>query len=235
MGIIELGYKITKHNLDLRNIFSKADNFEDILKDLSKFLNDLKILEASFWGVNITQIKNDEDKIIEDTNHLIYLISRDENNKLTKILKNNDVKDFFKSLNKLNADFKYLKKKVNKRDKLKNLITKLSIKLVDKNHFKDLENIFILEKQLYNVLDRQDVEFNNILFETSKLKFDSLDDLKVDTFIEILKNIRKVLGGHLEHHKLWEEERFGFSNTSNIIYSLIKNVNNLKNKNNLKE
>jgi len=231
MGIVELGYKITKNKKNILAIFKNEENFQDILNNLSKFLSELKVLEASFWGVNITRIKNDEERVIEDTNHLIYLTSRDKKDSIKEILEKQDVKDFFNSLNKLVQDFKYLKKKINQRDKLKNLITKLSIKLVDKNHFKNLENIFILEKQLYDVLDRQDLEFNEILFKTSKLKFDFNQDEKISSFVEILKNVRKVLAGHLDHHKLWEEERFGFSNTSNIIYSMIKNVNSLKEKN----
>lgn len=231
MGIVQIGYNIVKNKNSLKNIFKKEETFNDIIDDLLKFLSLLKTIETSFWGVNITRIKNDEEIIVEDTNHLIYLISRDKKEILLNILKEKDVEDFFLNLNKLIEDFKYLRKKINERDKLKNLITKLSIKLVDKNHFKDLENIFILEKQLYKVLDRQDEEFKQILSETYKLKFDLDNDGKVEYFVEILKNIRQILAGHLEFHELWEEERFGFSNTSNIIHSLIKNVNNLKKEN----
>ncbi len=231
MGLVKFSYDFIKDKKNLANIFFKKETFEDISEELLIFLNELKELESSFWGVNIIHIKNNEEKIIEDSNHLIYIISRNDNENLVKILQKKDVKDFFVDLNNLFEDFKTLKRKIHQRDKLKNLITKLSIKLVDKNHYKDLENIFILEKQLYNVLDRQDLEFKNALYQTSKLKINIDNNSKVDKFIEILKNIRNILGGNLEFHNLWEEERAGYSNSSNIIYSLIKSVNNLMEKN----
>jgi len=214
-------------DLDKYNIFKK-NNFENIVCDLLKFLKELQSLEAKLWGISITKIKNDEEIIIEDSNHLIYLILNEKQEILENILRQKDVKDFFSSLQILFKDFNSLKRKIHKRDYLKNLITKLSIKLVDKHNFKAMEDIFILEKQLYEVLDRQDEDFKNILIDSSSINISISQISKFEKLITILKDVRNILGGHLEHHELWEDERLEFSNTSNIIHSLIENVEFLK-------
>ena len=65
------------------------------------------------------------------------------------------------------------------------------------------------------------MELQRILKDASKLKINQ-NEKQVNVFIDILKDLRDILAGHLDDFKYFEEDRLGFSNTSNLIYELIK-------------
>lgn len=190
---------------------------------LLKYLFELKELEAKLWGVYINHLKNGEEEILEDTNHLIHLISRKKEDDLKQILELKQVNDFIKDLKNLKNDFLYFKKKIHYRNELKNAISNFTIKLVEPNNFGTLENIFLLEKKLYDLLDEQEEAINEILKDVSKLRIET-EEQKINLFLISLKKIRDILAGHKDLDYLFEKERLGFSTTSNIINSLIKMV-----------
>lgn len=195
-------------------------------KDLTDFLRKLQALEAKLWGVTINDIATSEEKVLEDTNHLIYLLTREKNHELLDLLSEKEVKDFLLDIKNLKDDFLILKKQVMKQNKLRNFIASLSIKIVNRNNYMALENIFVLESQLYTVLDSQETSLKKIIKEISNIKAEEKTE-KVKIFIDYLVQIREILGGHLDHHNLWEEERMGYSNVSNIISALIRELNRL--------
>lgn len=213
MGLVEKAYLL----------FSNSQNLSEKDKLLS-FLEDLKILEAKLWGVTLNNVHSDEEKIIEDTNHLIHILNNKKDTDIEKILSNKSFKDFRNDLEKLRKDFTYLKKQITKRDQLKNLISAYTIKLVTPENYSTLEKIFLLEKQLNDVLDKQDEDLSLFYIAFKKVRVLENSEKKIEVFKDSLKNLRNVLAGHLEHHELWEDERKGYSNISNILHSLIKTI-----------
>lgn len=185
------------------------------------YLLTLKNVEAKLWGIIIKDISHDEERVLEDTNHLIYLYSRGKTNDLKKILDSKNYKDFLHELEKLRKIFLILKKEIREKEKLKYLISNFTIKLVDSKNYDKFKDVFLLERVLYEVLDKQDEDLIFLFDDLNKLKITS-DDMKFDLFIKTLKNIRSILSGHIDHHYLFEEERYGYSNTSNVLYELIK-------------
>ncbi len=198
-----------------------AKRLEQERDKILKFLYDIQALESKLWGVIIKDINANEEKVLEDSNHLIYLYSRGKHQDLHKILKKKDFKAFLKDLNDLKKDFNLLKKTIKDKDRLKLLLSNFTIKLVDARNYDKFKDVFLLERMLYDVLDNQDDELAVIIGDISKMKVDT-DDEKFDVFLQSLKNIREILAGHIETHNLFEDERGGFSNVSNIIYALIK-------------
>lgn len=196
-------------------------------ENLLNHLKSLKELESKLWGITLINVSHDEDKLLEDANHLIQIFSKNNINDLKKIYSFKEVKEFISEISKLREDFMYLKKQIKETDRLKNVITEYTIRLVTERNFSKLEKIFIFEKQLYDVIEVQDKNFSELFADISKIKNIS-DETKVEIFMESLKRIRGILAGHMDFHSLWEEERTGFSNTSNIIHSLIKEVSDEK-------
>lgn len=191
------------------------------------YLADLKKLEANLWGVNIVHLKNGEEDVLEDSNHLIYLVSREEKHiKLKNILKNKEFIDFIKDLDNLKSDFNFLKKKITQKNKLKSLISNFTIKSVKPENYSKMKNIFLFEKKLYDIIEKQDTELNDLFSNIKSLKFDTQVG-NVDLLIDSLKNIRNILAGHHDLHSFIEDERLGFSNTSNIIYELEKTIKSI--------
>jgi hypothetical protein len=202
--------------------FSSVQTHEEKKKSLLLFLENLKQLESKLWGVTIQNLSNGEEVVLEDANHLIYLISRDNTESLKKVLKSKEIKEFTKDIENLREDFLILKKQIKRKENLKNLISNYSIRLVSEENYSKLEKVFLLEKQLNEVIAKQDEELNNLLKNISQIKFPIENKEKL--FLDSLVKMRKILSGHMDHHSLWEEEKQGFSNTSNIISSLIKEV-----------
>ena len=196
-------------------------------ENLLIYLKTLKELESKLWGITLVNVSHDEDKLLEDANHLIQVFSKNNIHDLKKIYSFKEVKEFISEISKLREDFVYLKKQIKESDRLKNLITEYTIKLVSERNFSKLEKIFILEKQLYDVIEVQDKNFSELFADISKIRNIS-DETKIEIFMESLKRTRGILAGHMDFHALWEEERTGFSNTSNIIHSLIKTVSDEK-------
>ncbi len=190
---------------------------------LLDYLEQLKVLETKLWGVTIKHLADGEEQVLEDVNHLIYLFSHGKKTELKKILDSKNVKEFLDDLRNLKSDFLVLKKEVMKKEKLKMMVGNFTIKLVDHKNFSKLEEIFLLEKQLYDVIDKQEEELNALIGHVSAIKVD-ITERKSDVFLGSLNKLRRILAGHMDHHALWDEERQGYSNTSNIIHSLQKSV-----------
>ncbi len=203
--------------------FSHVQTHEERKKSLLLFLENLKQLETRLWGVTIQNLSNGEEIVLEDANHLIYLVSRDKDEKLKLILKSKEISEFISDIENLREDFLVLKKQIKRKENLKNLISNYTIKLVSEENYSKLEQIFLLEKQLNEVIDKQEEELNKLLKNVSYIKFPEANS-KEKLFLDSLIKIRDILSGHLDHHSLWDEERQGFSNTSNIIHSLIKTI-----------
>lgn len=201
---------------------SNTQTHEEKKAALLKYLENLKNLESRLWGVTIKTISNGEDRVLEDANHLIYLISRNKHDTLKKILKTKSINDFIKNIKNLREDFWVLRKQIKQKNHLRNLISNYTIKLVNEENYIKLEKIFLLEKQLHEVIEKQEDEINRILVEVNTIK--APQETKIETYISALINLRTILSGHMDHHSLWEEERYGYSNTSNILHALIKEV-----------
>lgn len=189
---------------------------------LLSYLYELQHIEARLWGVIVKELKNGEEVVLEDANHLIYL-SKHDIDEIEEFLKNKEVRDFLNDLKELREDFVYLKRKIREKDKLKTLVNSYTLKLVSKKSYPRLEEVFLLEKQLNQVLEVQDQELMQLIVDISYLH-GSPEHIKIEGFIDGLKRIRQTLSGHLEHHELWERERMEYSNSSNIIHALIVRV-----------
>lgn len=213
--------------------FKGNPNFEDEKNKLISFLKELKTIEANLWGVNIIHLQNGEEEILEDSNHLIYLISHSkEHSRLEEVLKLKEIKEFKKDLENLKNDFNFLKKRIVEKTKLKNLISNFTIKLVEPKNYLEMENVFLLEKKLYEIIETQDDELKDLFKNISKIKIN--EDEKTQVLIDSLKNIRTIFAGHHDLHKIWNDERKGFSNTSNIIHELLRIIKGIDENNNNK-
>lgn len=190
--------------------------------DLLEYLIKLRSLESQIFGITLNDTCHEEEILLEDANHLIYLINSRKKQELKTILTTKDTKDFLIDLQKIQNSFHDLKNMIRKEDRLRKLIAAYSIRLLKNNKFDKLRNLLELESQLNDILDIQDQELSSLITSITKIKFS--EKKKLDLFVKTLKDLREILGGHMEHHKLWEEERMGYSNASNIINSLIKEV-----------
>lgn len=217
-----------------KKLFSlDSDSQNDIRFALLNYLRDLEKLESKLWGVKIVHLSSGEEEVLEDVNHLIHLLGSKKETEFKEVLEMKDTKDLFRALKELRKDFLVLKRAIQERNKLKNMITRFTIKQVNHKNYRELEDIFILEKQLYEVLDRQDEEFKELFKDMSVFKTIEGAE-KTEVFLIAIKKIRGILSGHMDFHNLWEEERFEFSNISNILHSLIsivkKTLGNLEEK-----
>lgn len=189
---------------------------------LLSYLQELQHLESRLWGIVIKELENGEELVLENANHLLYLV-RNNGEEMKDFLQTKEVREFIEELKELREDFLYLKKKIKEKNRLKSLVNLYTLKLVTKNSYPKLEEIFLLEKQLNEVIEVQDRELMELIVDISYLE-NLTGKEKVEGFIEGIKRIRKILSGHLEHHELWDRERMEFSNASNIISALIVRV-----------
>lgn len=228
MGIISFASDLfSKKNTNVEHEFAE-ESFEEIKSKLIKQLKDLKVLEAKLWGVTINHLSYGEESVLEDTNHLIHKFEKSNRDQLHNYFDSKEVKEFLDDLRNLKSDFLMLKKEIKDKNKLKNQITAYTIKLVDKDNYDRLEEVFLLEKQLYEVIEVQNDELDKLVHDVSKIKISIGTKDKVEFFIEALIKLRKILAGHMDHHTLWEEEKQGYSNTSNIVSSLLKIVEEIE-------
>lgn len=200
---------------------SKDKNPKEVLL---LFLEELKKHEARLWGVTLNNIKTDEEEALEDSHHLIYLLQKSEQMSLKKILKLKETKDLLKDLKDIREDFLHLKKQIVHKGNLKSFISEFTLRSSNTQNVNSLSSILLLEKQLYEVLEKQDDEMKTLFEEIEALKIKKHDNDTVEYFITALKRIRSILAGHLDHHEFWEDERKGYSNISNILHTLIKKV-----------
>ena len=186
-----------------------------------KYLKELQKLESKLWGVDVRELRGGEEQILEDANHLIYMFSKGHHDKLSQVLSSKNVKSFLQDLESVRKDFFVLKKELREKERLKLLVSNFTIKLVDAKNYNKFKDVFLLEKRLYEVLDRQDVEFGVLIKDVAKIRIaDSTNSF--DVFMVSLRKLRDILSGHLDNIKYFEEDRVGYSNTSNLIHELIK-------------
>lgn len=102
MNLIEKG-----HNFILNR---KKKKVLETKNSLLSYLKNLKELEAKLWGIDLIHLSAGEERVLEDANHLIYLVSRNEYSKLKDILNLKDTSNFMKDLEDLRKDFFILKK-----------------------------------------------------------------------------------------------------------------------------
>jgi len=214
MSVIKSKIKSYIRNRKLRPIVVEKNRIKNYLEDLQE-------KEAMLWGNIIKNLKEEENKLVENTNHLIYLINSKNYKTLEKLLLKKDVKEFLEDLELIKKDFLGLRRAIKDQDKLKLLISNFTIKLVDSANYEKFKLVFLLQRDLYEVLDRQELELKTLLNDVSKFKIET-DKEKLDTFILYLKDLRDILAGHLDNYKHFEEERLGYSNTSNLLHELIK-------------
>ena len=203
---------------------SKKYKLEREKEKILEYLKELKKLEAKLWGADVKTLKDGEEQVLEDTNHLIHMISKGKHTTLKKVLERKDVKNFIEDLEEFKKDFNLLKKELREKERLKLLISNFTIKLVDAQNYNKFRDVFLIEKKLYEVLDRQDEEFSILFKDLSKVKVNTSEE-KLEVFLNSLKKIREILGGHLDNYKYFEEDRVSYSNTSNLIFELIKIFN----------
>ncbi len=206
----------------------KKEKEKKDIKSLIEYLKELKRIESSLWGITINHFNSGEEEVLEDTNHLIYLISKNKEDNIKEILKSKEFYEFIKDLENLKEDFNYLKKKIKEKNKLRNMISNFTIKLVQPENYNKMEKIFLLEKKLYDIIDLQDLELNKLISDVKKLKINS-KEIEIEISLNYLKEIRKILSAHQDSHNLWNQERFEYSSTSNIIHELLKIIENTLN------
>lgn len=206
----------------LNLVFDKNYKANKEKENILQILRKLQILEAKLWGVIIYDLKDGEELILEDTNHLIYLINNQQELKLKNILKLKEVEKFLEDIENIKKDFNLLKKQIREKDRLKLLISNFTIKLIDSKNYENFKKVFLLEKDLSQILEKQDKDLNFLINDLKQVKINS-DDEKIEFFIENLKKIRKILSGHIDEFSYLEkEERSAYSDTSNLIYELIQ-------------
>ncbi|MCA9486084.1 hypothetical protein H6501_03430 [Candidatus Woesearchaeota archaeon] len=202
----------------------REDAWESNRNRLLDYLSTLNSLESKLWGVRLEKIHNGEDLVLEDTHHLIYMLTHSSEEKVREVLSSKEFVEFLDDLQTLRKDFTQLRHEVKERDVLRNLISTYTIRLVEKEKYEKLQEIFLLVRQLNDVIDYQEEVLCEVLARVNALRFTVTEDEKVEVCLESLRRIRHLLSGQLEHHKLWAHAREEYSNTSNILHALITQI-----------
>jgi hypothetical protein len=212
--------KILNININLK---TEKESFNTNKEKILSFLNELRILEAKLWGVYINDSLSETEDILEDTNHLIYLISRNKDKEILNLISEKERDFFLKELNNAKKGFKLLKEKIEHEDMLKKLISEFTIKLVNDENFNYLKDIFFLEKLLYEVLEIQHQDL--LIFEMNFPKIDFKQNPEI--LLTSLKKLREILSGPMELNKFFSDERKSFSVVSNILHKLIEIISKI--------
>ena len=202
------------------SLFGRNKDPEVLFKELHKCLNLFIEQEAKLWGVQLKELKHEQEDTLEDINHIIHKFQNKSEHDMKKILKDKEVDEILNELLQIHEDLKVLKKLINRQEVFKNTLTSLTLLLVNEETYQHFEDIFLLEKQLQQVLIWQEEEFKIIFKNSTQLKNIQNEDHRADTLYEYLIDMRNVLAGNLDHHELWEDEMQGFSNCSNILHAL---------------
>lgn len=198
----------------------KKNSPEELFKDLHKCIDIFITQESKLWGTQLVRLKNSQEDTLEEVNHIIYKYQNLDEKEMRNYLKSKEIDEFTNEVIHIYEEFKELKKQINRQEVFKNTITSLTLLLMNEETYSYFEDIFLLEKQLQEVLLWQENEFKQLFKVSSELKHFENQDLKVDTIYEKLTHLRTILAGNLDHHELWEDEMQGFSNCSNILHAL---------------
>ncbi|MFT4244821.1 MAG: hypothetical protein ACMXYB_05200 [Candidatus Woesearchaeota archaeon] len=191
--------------------------FFELYKCLDLFINQ----EAKLWGVELKELKHNQEDVLEEVSHLIHKFLNTPPENMKQYLKSKEFKEIDKELKIIHEELKHLKKLINRQEVFKNTLTSLTLLLVNEDTYELFEDIFLLEKQLQEVLIWQEEEFKEIFTNSKELKIKSIDEQsKAELMYKQLIDVRKILAGNLDHHNLWKDEMQGFSNCSNILHAL---------------
>ena len=203
------------------SLFGRNKDPKKLFFELHKCLDLFIRQEAKLWGVELKELKNNQENVLEEVNHLIYKFQNTNSNDMKKYLESKEFDEIEKELKIIHEELKHLKKLINRQEVFKNTLTSLTLLLVNEDTYELFEDIFLLEKQLQEVLIWQEEEFKQIFNTSKNLK---IQEVNSQTKSELLYNqlieVRKILAGNLDHHDLWEDEMQGFSNCSNILHAL---------------
>ncbi|MFP4402046.1 MAG: hypothetical protein ACLFPL_02345 [Candidatus Nanoarchaeia archaeon] len=198
----------------------KKNSPEQLFKDMYKCLNLFINQEAKLWGAQLVTLKNTQEDVLEEANHIIYKFQHTNEEEFKEYLKSKEVEEFIQEVLHIHEEFKELKKQINRQEVFKNTITSLTLLLMNEEIYSYFEDIFLLEKQLQEVLLWQENEFKELFKTSNELKHFDDKQLKAETIYGKLTHLRTILAGNLDHHELWEDEMQGFSNCSNILHAL---------------
>ncbi|MCH8519846.1 MAG: hypothetical protein LAT82_03780 [Nanoarchaeota archaeon] len=203
------------------SLFGRNKDPKKLFFELHKCLDLFIHQEARLWGVELKELKNNQEEALEEINHLIYKFQNTPPEKMKLYLKSKNFNDIEKELKIIHEELKHLKKLINRQEVFKNTLTSLTLLLVNEDTYELFEDIFLLEKQLQEVLIWQEEEFKQIFTTSKDLKIQEIDsNTKSELFYNQLVEVRRILAGNLDHHDLWEDEMQGFSNCSNILHAL---------------
>lgn len=193
---------------------------EELFKDMYKCLNLFIEQESKLWGTQLQHLKNQQEDTLEDINHIIHKFQKLDEESMKEVLKSKEVEEVIRELLEVYEEIKYLKKLINRQEVFKNTLNSLTLLLVSEETYQHFEDIFLLEKQLQQVLIWQEEEFKQLFKGSQDIKNAKNLDTKADMLYTKLIDMRKILAGNLDHHELWRDEMQGFSNCSNILHAL---------------
>ena len=192
---------------------------KSLFKEMHKCLDLFISLEAQLWGIKLNKLTHEQETALEDVNHLIYKFQNSNDREMKKSLKSKEFEHTISEIILINEDFKDLKKQINRKEIFKNTLNSLTLLLMNEETYQLFEDLFLLEKQLQEVLLWQEEEFKE-LFKNSKELKHLTEEYRVEELYENIRKVREILAGNLDHHQLWENEMEGYSNCSNILHSI---------------
>ena len=201
------------------SLMGRSKDPQQLVKEMHKCLDLFISLEAQLWGVQIKELMHEQEQALEDVNHLIHKFQKMDNSEMKKYLKSKELHETVKEIVVIYEDFKHLKKQINRKEVFKNTLNSLTLLIINEENYQLFEEIFLLEKQLQEVLFWQEEEFQALFKYSKELKHLSDDD-QSDHLYENIRKVREILAGNLDHHDLWESEMYGYSNCSNILHSI---------------
>lgn len=202
------------------SLLGRKKSPEELFNDIHKCLNLFIEQESKLWGSQLQHLKNQQEDTLEDINHIIYKFQKLDQNSMKEFLKSKEVEDVIKELLEIYEEIKYLKKLINRQEVFKNTLNSLTLLLVSEETYQHFEDIFLLEKQLQQVLIWQEEEFKQLFKNSHEIKNANNLEVKADLLYNKLVEMRQILAGNLDHHELWRDEMQGFSNCSNILHAL---------------
>ena len=201
------------------NLMGRDKKPKTLFKEIHKCLDLFISLEAQLWGIKLNKLTHEQELALEDINHLIYKFQHSNHSGMKKYLKSKEFEHTISEIILIYEDFKDLKKQINRKEIFKNTLNSLTLLLMNEETYQLFEDLFLLEKQLQEVLLWQEEEFKE-LFKNSKELKHLTEDERVEHLYDNIRVIREILAGNLDHHGLWENEMQGYSNCSNILHSI---------------
>lgn len=202
------------------SLMGKKKTPDELFKDIYRCLDLFIDQESKLWGTQLQHLKNQQEDTLEDINHIVYKFQSLDEKALKEMLKSKDVEDVISELLNVYEEIKHLKKLINRQEVFKNTLNSLTLLLVNEETYQYFEDIFLLEKQLQQVIIWQEEEFKQLFKDSQDIKNAKDLNFKSELLYQKLIQMRQILAGNLDHHDLWRDEMQGFSNCSNILHAL---------------